>query len=156
MAESERTIVVAMDGSDHSENAFNWYVKNGFRTDDRLIIVYCAEYNSVNTQPVTLMSVDPALITNLIAQEEEHVKEIALKFHELVQKHKINGKVIRVNGEAGPGIVEMATKENASYIVIGSRGLGKFRRTLLGSVSDYVLHHASVPVVVCKKDNGKD
>jgi hypothetical protein len=35
------------------------------------------------------MSVDPTLITNLIAQEEEHVKEIALKFHELVQKHKV-------------------------------------------------------------------
>jgi nucleotide-binding universal stress UspA family protein len=69
---------------------------------------------------------------------------------------QINGKVIRVNGEAGPGIVEMATREKASYIVIGSRGLGQFRRTLLGSVSDYVLHHASVPVVVCKKDNGKD
>jgi hypothetical protein len=36
---------------------------------------------------------------------------------------QINGKVIRVNGEAGPGIVEMATREKASYIVIGSNNV---------------------------------
>ncbi|XP_052099990.1 universal stress protein Sll1388-like isoform X2 [Mytilus californianus] len=150
MAGEERTIVVAMDGSDHAENAFNWYVKNGLRSSDRLIIVYCAEYNRINSQPVTLMSVDPKLVTNLVAKEEEHVKEIAEKFNALVKKHKINGKVVRVNGDAGPGIVDVANKENAKYIVVGSRGLGKIRRTFLGSVSDYVLHHALVPVIVCK------
>lgn len=32
---------------------------------------------------------------------------------------------------------------------MGSRGLGTIRRTILGSVSDYVVHHANVPVVVC-------
>ncbi|CAC5400811.1 unnamed protein product [Mytilus coruscus] len=153
MAGEERTIVVAMDGSDHAENAFNWYVKNGFRSSDRLVIVYCAEYNRINSQPVTLMSVDPKLVTNLVAKEEEHVKEIAEKFNALVKRHKINGKVVRVNGDAGPGIVDVANKENAKYIVVGSRGLGKIRRTFLGSVSDYVLHHALVPVIVCKNEN---
>ncbi|XP_063431097.1 universal stress protein Sll1388-like [Mytilus trossulus] len=153
MSGEERTVVVAMDGSEHAENAFNWYVKNGFRSSDRLVIVYCAEYNRINSQPVTLMSVDPTLVTNLVAQEEEHVKEIAEKFNALVKKHKINGKVVRVNGDAGPGIVDVANREKAVYVVVGSRGLGKIRRTLLGSVSDYVLHHSLVPVIVCKNEN---
>ena len=36
-------------------------------------------------------------------------------------------------------------------IVMGTRGLGTVRRTILGSVSDYVLHHAHCPVIICKK-----
>jgi nucleotide-binding universal stress UspA family protein len=33
-------------------------------------------------------------------------------------------------------------------VVIGRRGLGGIRRALLGSISDYVVHHAGVPVIV--------
>ena len=37
-------------------------------------------------------------------------------------------------------------------IVLGTRGQGTVRRTILGSVSDYVVHHAHVPVTVCRHD----
>ncbi|RUS88607.1 hypothetical protein EGW08_003633 [Elysia chlorotica] len=40
--------------------------------------------------------------------------------------------------------------EKMSECGVGTRGLGKFRRTMLGSVSDYILHHAHVPVLVCR------
>ena len=44
----------------------------------------------------------------------------------------------------------MATECDADMIVVGTRGLGKVRRTVLGSVSSYVIHHAHVPVIVCR------
>ena len=31
---------------------------------------------------------------------------------------------------------------------MGTRGLSTIRRTVLGSVSDYVLHHTTIPVAV--------
>ncbi len=34
---------------------------------------------------------------------------------------------------------------------MGTRGMGTIRRTLLGSVSDYVVHHAHCPVTVCRQ-----
>ena len=34
---------------------------------------------------------------------------------------------------------------------MGTRGLGKIRRTFLGSVSNYVLHHAHIPVIIVPK-----
>jgi len=55
------------------------------------------------------------------------------------------------NKHAGQGIVAVAESENASFIVVGTRGLDVVRRTLLGSVSDYIIHHSKIPVVVCPK-----
>ena len=56
----------------------------------------------------------------------------------------------------GEGILKVAREENAALVVTGTRGLGKFRRTLLGSVSDYLVHHSDVPVLVCRpKDKEK-
>ena len=47
--------------------------------------------------------------------------------------------------------MDMAKTENAGLIVIGTRGLSALKRTLVGSVSDHVLHHAHCPVVICKQ-----
>ena len=51
--------------------------------------------------------------------------------------------------KVGHGIVKKATSLEVGLIVLGTRGHGLIRRTILGSVSDYVLHHSSIPVVIC-------
>ncbi len=47
-------------------------------------------------------------------------------------------------------IVELAEELDAGLVVVGSRGLGGVRRTLLGSVSDSVVRHAHCPVLVVR------
>ena len=51
----------------------------------------------------------------------------------------------------GEAIVRQAEKVEAHLIIMGTRGLGALRRTLLGSVSDYVIHESTVPVTVVPK-----
>ena len=52
------------------------------------------------------------------------------------------------DGTPGETIVKVAHENNANTIILGCRGLGTVRRTLLGSVSDYVVHHAHIPTCV--------
>lgn len=52
------------------------------------------------------------------------------------------------SGTPGESICAIAETEEADSIVVGSRGLGLLRRTFLGSVSDYILHHVHVPVSI--------
>ena len=70
---------------------------------------------------------------------------------------QIGGKVKSVAGKPGEVICHVADEENATFIICGTRGHGRLRRTFLGSISDYILHHAHVPVFVCRhKDSHKD
>lgn len=48
----------------------------------------------------------------------------------------------------GDVICRVAEEERAELVVMGTRGLGRLHRTLVGSVSDYVVHHAPCPVLV--------
>ena len=69
---------------------------------------------------------------------------------------QINGTVKSVHSASpGEGICKVAKEVNADLIITGTRGLGSVRRTLLGSVSDYILHHAHVPVIVCRHWSGR-
>jgi nucleotide-binding universal stress UspA family protein len=47
-------------------------------------------------------------------------------------------------------IVELAEKLSVGLIVLGSRGLGGLKRTLLGSVSTSVVRHAHCPVMIAR------
>jgi len=50
----------------------------------------------------------------------------------------------------GEVICSVAQREAVETIVVGTRGLGVMRRTIMGSVSDYLVHHAHCPVSVCR------
>ena len=55
-------------------------------------------------------------------------------------------EAVVLNGQ--PAEALLGASEDADLVVVGSRGLGGFKRLMLGSVSDQVVHHAVCPVLV--------
>lgn len=55
---------------------------------------------------------------------------------------------MRRSGQVGSTVIEASNMLDANLIVMGSRGLGPIKRTFLGSVSDYVIHHSAIPVII--------
>ena len=53
-------------------------------------------------------------------------------------------------GDAGYTIVKFAKDKNFDVIVIGARGISALKEVFFGSVSNYVLHKTSLPVLVVK------
>ena len=47
-------------------------------------------------------------------------------------------------------ILDVAKRENADVIVMGSRGLSPMETVVLGGVSHYVLHYATIPVLIVR------
>lgn len=57
---------------------------------------------------------------------------------------------------SGRGLVELARKQGADVVVIGSAPHGNKGRISLGSTADQLLHSSSVPVLVAPKGYGDD
>ena len=69
------------------------------------------------------------------------------------QLRSSGGKVAEAHlraGEPDKEIVKLSEELGAGTIVIGSRGLGALKRTLMGSVSESVVRHAHCPVFVVR------
>jgi nucleotide-binding universal stress UspA family protein len=51
------------------------------------------------------------------------------------------------SGTAADELLKAARQQHADLVVIGTRGMGKVARLLLGSTADHVLRHSHVPVL---------
>ncbi|XP_045165563.2 putative universal stress protein SERP1273 isoform X2 [Mercenaria mercenaria] len=153
----KRKIVIGMDGSKNAEDAFKWYAETLHEKGDFVIAIYTPEFKKLThvscmASHMSMMTADPALMTKLIEEEQQQTRLLLGEIHELMNVADIKGTVKQMMGVPGEEIVKVAEDEGADFIITGSRGLGTIRRTLLGSVSDYIVHHSPVPVFVCKPE----
>ncbi|XP_011424268.3 universal stress protein YxiE isoform X2 [Magallana gigas] len=149
MSEVGRRIAIGIDESDFAEQAFNYYADNMKKDDDYVILIHTPERYNVMDASATVL--------------QEILEEVRVKVRKLEEKYKKKmeekglkaGKFVTRRGDPGEAIVHVAEKESCDLIITGSRGMGMIRRTILGSVSDYVLHHAHCPVLICKHEGYK-
>lgn len=149
MTEGGRRIAIGIDESDFAEQAFNYYADNMKKEDDYVILIHTPERYNVMDASATVL--------------KEILEEVRVKVRKLEEKYKKKmeekglkaGKFVTRRGDPGEAIVHVAEKESCDIIITGSRGIGMIRRTILGSVSDYVLHHAHCPVLICKHEDYK-
>ena len=82
-----------------------------------------------------------------ILKESKLLLENAMKYFE-----GFTGKVDSVykRGDPVDEIVKYAEDGKYDLVVMGNRGLGAFSRTLLGSVSNKVIHHVNTSVLIVK------
>ncbi|XP_048738593.1 universal stress protein YxiE-like isoform X2 [Ostrea edulis] len=141
----KRTVVMAIDYSDDAGLAFDWYVTNFHKPGNKVILLHVPE-SYINA---TTMS--PGRVVELQRESDGKTSDLKQKFIDKASKLGIEAE-FRVENADKPGhaIVDVAQKENATFVVTGTRGMGKFRRTIMGSVSDFVVHHAHCPVLVCR------
>ncbi|MDJ0649900.1 MAG: universal stress protein [Xenococcaceae cyanobacterium MO_188.B19] len=62
----------------------------------------------------------------------------------------VNAEFRQISGSIGRTICQIAETWKADSIVIGNRGRTGLKELLLGSVSNYVLHHAPCSVLIVK------
>lgn len=133
-------IIVGVDGSLTSRAAVEWAANDAFRLHVPLRIVY-----AVDRGPFQIAK-NPAEVSQdvLRRQGRQALAEAVALVHERqpdveVTADLVEGSAVSVLRQAG---------EQATELVVGSRGLGGFAGALLGSVSTHVAGHVRCPVVV--------
>ncbi|XP_055883683.1 stress response protein NhaX-like [Biomphalaria glabrata] len=142
------SVLIPLDSSKNSEFCMEFYLNHIHRPGNKVFTCYVADYFG---DVGVLDGPTPGRIHELEEKDRQKAAEIEASTLQLLKSRNIDGTFTRLQGrEAWHVIVEYAKKINATLIVMGSRGLGKLRRTILGSVSESVLHHSEVPVLICK------
>jgi nucleotide-binding universal stress UspA family protein len=138
-----KKILIPLDGSDNSFRALDVAISLAKTPDASLTLLYSVSiFPSIETQ-----TIDP-----IKCQIEEHkFAEYVLKKAEAIcTKNNIIPSKVVVNGAPGYMIVKYIKNSRIDLVVIGSRGRSAVKEVFLGSVSNYVLHKSSAPVLVVK------
>lgn len=59
-------------------------------------------------------------------------------------------KTLLLQGNPASAILDYNKKEKFDLVIMGSRGLGKFKELILGSVSSKIMHHSPGAVLLIR------
>uniref|UniRef100_A0A1I8HMD3 Usp domain-containing protein n=3 Tax=Macrostomum lignano TaxID=282301 RepID=A0A1I8HMD3_9PLAT len=145
-----RRVLIAVDRSEHSERAIRWYLSKLHRPSDQLVFVNVSEPPEVALGFGMAGPAVAEVYSKALDETVAQAKQLAVDIKELCRG--LGAEHVRflerIARSPGQSIVDLAEEENVELIIMGSRGQGLLRRTFLGSVSDYVLHHTHRPVLV--------
>lgn len=145
-------ILLATDGTNHSEYAIN-YIKNlSFSTGDEVKIVSVVDMAvpmAIDMYSGYLPST-PEIEKNLRENAERILNETSEKIADLTADKTVAISKEMLIGSPESRIVETAEEWGADLIIVGSHGYNRWERLLLGSVSDSVVHHAPCSVLVVR------
>lgn len=135
------TIIVGLDGSEHSANALRWAANYAKVTGARLHAISAWHFPDTYGWSGPL----PAEYN-----PEGDAKTILDEEIETVLGSEPGVEVIATTRQGHPAEVLAEASREASLLVVGCRGRGEFAGMLLGSVSRYLTAHAHCPVVVVR------
>lgn len=151
-----RTILVAIDESEHSMHALGWALDTLIvckeQEADKIILLHAKQPPTSRAAlggPGYLLSAE--LIVSIDKAQDREIAEFMNKALQLCQGKQMTAETMVVSGDPRDVICETVEKVRADFLVIGSHGYGAIKRAVLGSVSDYCAHHAKCPVVIVKK-----
>ncbi|KAI8853321.1 hypothetical protein BC829DRAFT_382528, partial [Chytridium lagenaria] len=136
-AKPSRIVAIALDASKYSEYAFSWAIQNIVRPE---------------TDQVVLLNVRPAVslpaFEAIEAANKKESHDLLRAYAQKLPPNKYNVRGVALRGDPRDEIAYKVDDIKADMLVVGSRGLGAFKRAFLGSTSDYLVHHVSCPVII--------
>jgi nucleotide-binding universal stress UspA family protein len=154
--EQHGLIVVGVDGSDPSQRALRWALREAALRGDRVQVVTAWHLPLLGTGEFPWAVVPPA--SYLEMESDDLARRARERLEQTVREAASQAAAdeavevpteLRVV-ESGAAAALLDASRGADLLVVGSRGRGGFAGLLLGSVSQQCSQHATCPVVVVR------
>lgn len=150
-------ILVALDKSDRSQYIFEQALFLARASEAKVMLVHVLSpvedpyINPIFLQPEAIY---PTLHTDTVIQyiqAWDELKQDRLSWLRSLTQTAVNNSVetefTQTVGDAGRIICELALNWSSDLIIVGRRGRSGISEAFLGSISNYVLHHAHCSVL---------
>jgi len=131
-------VVVGIDGSDAAINAAKWAVTEAISRDIPLRLIHAIPKRKAD-EPAGEESLD-------IEYGETALRAACAALHAMGEEVKIETDIVH----GSPDSALIAESRHAAIICVGSVGIGRFARKVLGSTADAVAHKAHCPVAIIR------
>lgn len=137
-------ILVPVDGSDNSYKALEAALVLSEKLGSNISVV-----NVMEQVPIIHIESEKLLSELLEAYKKEN-QEILSKCSDIARQKGIAIKTVLLQGNPAPVILDYSKKENFDLVIMGSRGMGKFKELILGSVSSKIVHHSPCAIMIIR------
>jgi len=147
-------MLVCTDGSKHSQQTLEEALKIAevCKFDEVAIIHVYPQPQGLSYLGEVATRENITHFRELSRQYKEQGAKILADALKVFEKKNIKARTILEKGHPSDTIVKVATEERVDMIVMGSRGLGGFKKTLLGSVSSAVVEEVNDCIVFMVKE----
>ncbi|UOR11927.1 universal stress protein [Halobacillus amylolyticus] len=145
-----KDIVVAVDGSETAEVAFNKAIDIANRNQSKLILSHIVDTRAFSTVE--------AYDRSLAIRAEKYATELLEDYQKKAEAAGVTNVVIDIDyGSPKVKIAkDVAPKHQADLIICGATGLNVMERFFIGSVSEHIIRYATCDVLVVRDDNKDD
>jgi len=149
-------ILVPLDGSELAEEVLTRVTELAKRLDSTVLLLQAVD--TLSQRLIALNGIEPAgaVAANVEAVEKaiDAEKEVTETYLARLKRH-FEGEGLKVEsflGEGSPAdvILDLAKEQNVGLIAMTTHGRGGLGRLVFGSVSDAVLRHSTIPVLLLR------
>ena len=150
-------ILIAVDRSQRNKSVFDSAIFLAKTTGATLMLLHVISENETGYPQLPSYAYYPMLSDrdyDLYQEKLAEYKKTGLDFLQALTVEAIETEVkteyTQLIGNPGREICQLASNWEADLIVVGSRGLKGLKEMFLGSVSNYVTHHAPCSVLIVR------
>lgn len=160
---SFQKILVAIDFSPLSQYVFEQALDLAKPTHARLLLFHGVTADTVTLSPPIPgeFGLSPQFVSQVyqseflrLEQQVQQTQSLLSHYCQMAQRQGVAAECSYRAIDAGQGLCQAAQQWGADLIVLGRRGRKGLAEAILGSVSNYVLHHAPCAVLVMQASTG--
>jgi nucleotide-binding universal stress UspA family protein len=147
-----KRILVPIDGSVNSTRAAETAVRLAKDYSAQLIFLNIIPAPKLTFGAGSVLGTPTLALDKYYEYAEGQARSLVDKMIELAKDNSVNatGEIVKSSESTVQSIIDQEKDQKVDLIVIGTRGLGSFKKMIIGSVSSGVVTYSQCPVLVVR------
>jgi len=147
-----KKILLAMDGSGSSVRASKYAMHLAKLDNAEITLLHILEDIRQGGAMGVLISGNDRLAKSFLKASEEAARIWMTKVEKEAERNRVrlSTKILIDQSSKAKGILNFAEKNKVDIVIMGTRGLTRFKKLVIGSVANAVLGNAKCPVLIVK------